>query len=259
MSGVETKTEDFRISEMGELAAERDSTDHKRGVFERYVQPCLAELVGTTLFVFVGCASVVGNVGSLGVLQPAVAHGLALGVMIAVFGQISGGHFNPVVSLAAYLCGGMELMLLVPYIVAQMLGGMAGAGLARAVCSSALYDTTLGGAFTIVSSDLALITLAEAIMTTFLTMVVCLGAINSQTRSPLAPFCVGLTVTASIIAGGTVSGACMNPARAFGPAVVANHWNHHWIFWVGPICGALITVSLVRGVLGDKKTRAVFK
>ncbi|XP_051274506.1 aquaporin-8a.1 [Dicentrarchus labrax] len=261
MSGAETKTEIFTVTDMGELMGEKDmsSTNMKRSIFEQYVQPCLAELFGTCLFVFVGCASVIGNVGTAGVLQPAVAHGLALGVAIMMFGQISGGHFNPAVSLSAYLCGGMDLLLLVPYILAQMLGGLGGAGLTRAVYPFNVYNASFGGAFHVVSDDLATVTLAEVIMTTFLTIVVCMGAINSQTRSPLAPFCIGLTVTANILAGGMLSGACMNPARAFGPAVVANHWNHHWIYWVGPTCGALTSVSLIRFVFGDKKTRIVFK
>lgn len=258
MSGAETKADMFTVSDLGEMEAEKDGGNKTRRVFEQYVQPCLAELFGTSLFVFVGCASVVGNVGSTGVIQPAVGHGLALAVVITMFGQISGGHFNPAVSLTAYLCGGMELLLLVPYIVAQMLGGMAGAGLTRAVFHANVSEAALGGAFS-VSNDLAVVTLAEMIMTMFLTMVVCMGAINSQTRSPFAPFCIGLTVAANIVAGGMVSGACMNPARAFGPALVNNHWEHHWVYWVGPVCGALATVSLVRFVFGDWKTRIVFK
>ncbi|XP_068610436.1 aquaporin-8-like [Brachionichthys hirsutus] len=247
MSEAENKTGVFTVAEI-DKPVERDTSrsNQKKCFFEKYVQPCLAELLGTGLFVFVGCASVIGNAGSAGVIQPAVSHGLALGVVIMVFGQISGGHFNPAVSLSAYLCGGMELLLLVPYVLAQMLGGLAGAGLTKAVFPSSMYDASLGAAFSVTSNDLAAITLAEVIMTTFLTLVVCMGAINSQTSSPLAPFGIGLTVTANILAGGKLSGACMNPARAFGPAAVANHWKHNWIFWVGPICGALITASLVR-------------
>lgn len=86
----ETKTEVFTIAETVEPAVEKymSDTNKKRCIFEQYVQPCLAELFGTCLFVFVGCASVIGDVGTLGVLQPAVAHGLALGVLIMVFGQI---------------------------------------------------------------------------------------------------------------------------------------------------------------------------
>uniref|UniRef100_A0A667X3J1 Aquaporin-4 n=1 Tax=Myripristis murdjan TaxID=586833 RepID=A0A667X3J1_9TELE len=228
-------------------------------IYEQYIQPCLAELFGTALFVFVGCASVIGNVGVEGSIQPAVAHGLALGVLIMVLGQISGGHFNPAVSLSVYLCGGMPLTLLGPYILAQMSGGMIGAGLA--VYPSPKFLVSSGGAFNVVKTTSALgsATVAEMMMTLFLSTVVCMGAINSRTRSQLAPFCIGLTVTACILAGGEVSGACMNPARAFGPAVVANHWDHHWIYWIGPTCGALLTVSFVRLLFGDQKTRVVLK
>ncbi|XP_053197347.1 aquaporin-8a.1 [Scomber japonicus] len=263
MSGSETKTEVLMIADaaMEELPAERGrSTTNKNKKFDQYVQPCLVELLGTTLFVFVGCASVIGNVGA-GAIQPAVAHGLALGVLIMVFGPISGGHFNPVVSLSIYLCGGMELCLLVPYVLAQMFGGMTGAALAKCMYPSTLYTTTLGGAFNAaaVTGDLGKATLAEVMMTLILTMVVCMGAVNGRTCSQWAPLCIGLTVTANIFAGGVVSGACMNPARAFGPAVAANHWNLHWIYWVGPTCGALLTVSLIRLLFGDQKTRVVLK
>ncbi|XP_023146836.1 aquaporin-8a.1 [Amphiprion ocellaris] len=259
MSGDETKSEVFTVTEMGDVAAEKATfnTDKKKCWYELYVQPCLGELFGTSLFVFVGCASVVGNVGT-GVIQPALAHGLALGVLIAVFGQISGGHFNPAVSLSVYLCGGMKLALLVPYVVSQMAGGMIGAALTKAMYPSNVYDVSLGGAFNI-AGDLGKTTLAEAVMTLILTLVVCMSAVNSQTRTPMAPFCIGLTVAANIFAGGIVSGACMNPARAFGPAVAANHWNHHWVYWVGPTCGALLTASFIRLLLGDQKTRVVLK
>ncbi|XP_059180341.1 aquaporin-8-like [Centropristis striata] len=258
MSGTETKTEVFTITETGESAVE-SNTNKTRCIFEQYVQPCLAELFGTSLFVFVGCASVIGNVSQAsGAIQPALAHGLALGVLIMILGQISGGHFNPAVSLSVYLCGGMELRLLLPYVLAQMSGGMIGAGLSKAIYPSSVYDASIGAAF-VPSSDLAATTLAEAVMSMFLTTVVCMGAVNGQTRSPWAPFAIGLTVTANIFAGGIVSGACMNPARAFGPAVAANRWNHHWVYWVGPTCGALLTVSFIRLLLGDQKTRVVLK
>ncbi|KAM4623307.1 aquaporin-8a.1 [Polymixia lowei] len=266
MSVTESKTEVFTIAgaDMGESQTEngKNKTRLKMAtIFDQYVQPCLAELFGTTLFVFVGCASVIGNVGVYGSIQPAVAHGLALGVLIMVLGGISGGHFNPAVSLSVYLCGGMELALLGPYILAQMSGGMIGAGLAKAVYASPMVIVSSGGAFNVVksTSSLGAATVAEMMMTLFLTTVVCMGAINSRTRSQLAPLCIGLTVTASILAGGSVSGGCMNPARAFGPAVAANHWDHHWIYWVGPVCGALLTVSFVRLLFGDQKTRVLLK
>uniref|UniRef100_A0A3B4A125 Uncharacterized protein n=1 Tax=Periophthalmus magnuspinnatus TaxID=409849 RepID=A0A3B4A125_9GOBI len=240
-------------SEMGQVTGEADSSrsrgDGRKRIYEQYVQPCLAEFLGSTLFIFVGCACVVGNTAP-GAIQPAVAHGLALSVVIMLFGQISGGHFNPAVTLCVYLCGGMSLALVVPYILAQMLGGMAGAGLVKVMFPPLVYQTGVGGAFTpeAISNDLGKITLAELVMTMFLTTTVTMAAVNGKTSSQLAPFGIGLTVTANILAGGGLSGACMNPARAFGPAVVANQWSHHWIYWVGPVAGALSTVIYVRCV-----------
>ncbi|XP_039346148.1 aquaporin-8 isoform X2 [Mauremys reevesii] len=99
--------------------------------YELYAQPCVAELLGSALFIFIGCASVIENVDGTGRLQPALAHGLALGLIIAILGNISGGHFNPAVSLAAWLIGGLNIMLLIPYWLSQLCGGLIGAGLAK--------------------------------------------------------------------------------------------------------------------------------
>ncbi|XP_052359714.1 aquaporin-8-like [Oncorhynchus keta] len=235
------------------------STEPFRDAFQRYIQPCLAELLGSSLFIFVGCLSVIENTEGTGRLQPALAHGLALGIVIAVLGEISGGHFNPAVSVSVFLIGGLNIILLVPYILAQMCGGMIGAGLAKVISPSMNYAKVSGAAFDTVQTDTQIVpaTVAEVIMTLFLTMVVCMGAVNGRTRSLLAPLCIGLTVTADILAGGAVSGACMNPARAFVPAVVADYWSYHWIYWVGPMSGALLTASFIRLLLGDEKTRVL--
>ncbi|XP_030630059.1 aquaporin-8a.1 [Chanos chanos] len=260
MTTEESKSEFFTIT-TGDTAEANQEPRRTVTIFERYIQPCVAELVGSTLFIFIGCVSVIGNVGVAGSIQPALAHGLALGIAITVFGEISGAHFNPAVSVCVYLVGGMELMLLVPYIVAQLAGGLIAAGLAKLVSSNVAFEIATGAAFTTVksNSEIGMATVAEMIMTLFLTMVVSMGAVNGRTRTPLVPFCIGLTVTADILAGGGISGACMNPARAFGPAVVANYWTYHWIYWVGPLAGALLTVSIVRLLTGDRKMRVLWK
>ncbi|KAM9425884.1 aquaporin-8-like [Pholidichthys leucotaenia] len=259
MPGEENKTEVFTLDEVGGVAAEARSSVTKWCKYEQYVQPVLAELLGTSLFVFVGCGSVIGNLEHSSVAQPAVAHGLGLAILIMVFGQISGGHLNPAVSLSVYLCGGMELLMLVPYVIAQMAGGMIGAFLTKGVFPSDKYTASLGGAFDVGSSYLGIVIVAEMVLTFILTMVVCMLAVNKKTRTESAPFCIGLIATANIFAGVTLSGACMNPARAFGPAAAANHWAHHWVYWVGPACGALLTASFVRLFLGDRKTRILLK
>ncbi|XP_040296045.1 aquaporin-8 [Bufo bufo] len=229
--------------------------------FEVYVQPCVAELVGTGLFVFAGCLSVIENSPNTGSLQPALAHGLALGLTIAILGGISGGHFNPAVSLGVLIIGGLDIVLVVPYWVSQLCGGMIGAGLAKALTLEETYFNSGGATFDVVISDsqVARALGAEIVMTYFLVFAVCMGAVNKKTTTPLAPFCIGFTVTVDILAGGAISGACMNPARAFGPAVVANYWAYHWIYWVGPMIGGLLVGGIIRLLLGDAKIRLFLK
>lgn len=144
-----------------EPAEEEEEANFNRLIraFKFYGQPCIAELLGTTLFIFVGCMSVIENSPQTGRLQPALAHGLALGIVIALFGEIryvffldninicfmfilfyvvfmwcyffSGGHFNPAVSVSVCLVGGLNVLLLAPYIVVQLCGGLIGASLAK--------------------------------------------------------------------------------------------------------------------------------
>ncbi|EPQ05113.1 Leucine carboxyl methyltransferase 1 [Myotis brandtii] len=160
----------------------------------------------------------------------------------------SGGHFNPAVSLAAMLVGGLNLTMLLPYWVSQLCGGLLGASLAKAVSPGDRFWNASGAAFVTVQEpgQVAGAVLAEVVLTTLLALAVCMGAINEKTQGPLAPFSIGFSVTVDILAGGAVSGACMNPARAFGPAVVANHWAFHWIYWLGPLLGSLLVGALVR-------------
>ncbi|KAM6166295.1 aquaporin-8 [Erethizon dorsatum] len=229
--------------------------------YERFVQPCLVELLGSALFIFIGCLSVIENGPDTGVLQPALAHGLALGLIIATLGNISGGHFNPAVSLAAMLIGGLNVMMLLPYWISQLCGGLIGAALAKAVSPEERFWNASGAAFVTVQEhkQVAGALGAEIILTTLLALAVCMGAINEKTQGPLAPFSIGFSVTVDILAGGAVSGACMNPARAFGPAVVASHWDFHWIYWLGPLLAGLLVGLLIRFFIGDGKTRLILK
>lgn len=229
--------------------------------YEQFVQPCLVELLGSALFIFIGCLSVIGNETNMGLLQPALAHGLTLGLIIATLGNISGGHFNPAVSLVAMLIGGFNLTMLLPYWISQLCGGLIGAALAKAVTPEERFWNASGAAFVTVQEpgQVAGAVVAEIILTTILMLAVCMGAINEKTRGPLAPFSIGFSVTVDILAGGAVSGACMNPARAFGPAVVASHWDFHWIYWLGPLLASMFVGLLVRFFIGDAKTRLILK
>ncbi|XP_062308256.1 aquaporin-8b [Osmerus eperlanus] len=246
---------------------ETSLVDHKKtltspqNMFERLVQPCLAELVGTMFFVFIGCVSVIENVEAAGRLQPALVHGLAVAVLVACMAEISGSHFNPPFTLAIYLCGGMKLKMVAPYLISQLIGGIVGAAMAKVMTPAENYARAQGGAFSLLQSETQLwgALFGEVAMTCLITMVVLLGAVNAKSRSPLVPFMVGCTVIINVLAGGDVSGTCLNPARALGPAVMTNYWTYHWVYWVGPITGGLIAAALVRLLLGDKKTRVILK
>ncbi|KAL3051175.1 hypothetical protein OYC64_001447 [Pagothenia borchgrevinki] len=229
--------------------------------YETLFQPCLAELIGTMFFVFVGCVSVIENVPAAGRLQPALVHGLAVAVMVAVMDNISGSHFNPPFTIAIYLCGGMELMMVGPYLASQLIGGVLGAGMAKMMVPADRYLNATGAAFDILKSESQLsgAIFGEVAMTCLITMVVLLVAVNQKTKTPLAPFLVGCTVIINVLAGGDVSGTCLNPARAFGPAVMTNYWVYHWVYWVGPIGGGLVAAALLRLILGDSKLRVVMK
>ncbi|MGH0161914.1 UNVERIFIED_CONTAM: hypothetical protein FKN15_042452 [Acipenser sinensis] len=197
---------------VSEPALEKPANGSCSDVYEKYVLPCIAEFLGTAFFIFNGCASVIENTEGTGRLQPALAHGLALGIAVAIFARVSGGHMNPAVSLGAALIGGLNIFLLIPYWAAQFCGGMVGAALAKAITSDMKFFNATGAAFKSIERD-------------------------EQ---------VGCAIVAFLILG-SVSGGCMNPARALGSALVANYWDYHWVYWVGPISGSLIVGLLLRG------------
>ncbi|KAL7869007.1 hypothetical protein AOLI_G00129950 [Acnodon oligacanthus] len=252
---MELKEVDRSSQEKANRAAKPPNT------FERVIQPCIAELVGTMFFVFIGCVSVIENVEAAGRLQPALAHGLAVAVLVACMAEISGSHFNPPFTIGIFLCGGIQLSLAVLYLVSQLIGGLLGAAMSKLMTSTEKYMNATGAAFTILKSDdqLGAAVFAEMAMTCLVTMVVLLGAVNGKSKSPLVPFMVGCTVIINVLAGGDVSGTCLNPARALGPAVMAGYWTYHWVYWVGPIGGGLIAAALVRLLLGDEKIRVIMK
>ncbi|XP_057213706.1 aquaporin-8a.2 [Triplophysa rosa] len=229
------------------------------GKYVRIFQPCVAELVGTTFFVFIGCVSVIENVEAAGRLQPALVHGLAVAVLVACMAEISGSHFNPPFTIAIYLCGGIPMPMVVPYLISQLIGGVLGAAMSKVMTSHENYENATGATFNILQSDdqLGKAVFAEISMTCLITMVVLLGAVNGKSKSPMVPFMVGCTVIINILAGGDISGTCLNPARAFGPALMTNYWTYHWVYWVGPITGGVVAAALVRLLLGDEKMRVI--
>ncbi len=194
----------------------------------------VAEFVGTFALIFVGAGSIAVGAGLVGV---ALAHGLVIAVMASAVGHISGGHFNPAVTIGFLVTRRMEPVLGAIYLVTQLVAAVLGALALRLVFPDAA-DLD-GGAPVLgetVSAGSGL--LLEAILTFFLVWVIFATAADPRGAfTAIAGLAIGLTITADILVGGPLTGAALNPARAFGPQLVQNVWDDGWIYYLGPIVG----------------------
>jgi aquaporin TIP len=207
------------------------------------LQIAVAEFIGTFTLTFAGvlslsASSLVGGSGPESVVSVALAHGLALVVMIAALGAISGGHFNPAVTFGFLVTGRMNPITAVVYWIAQLAGSTAAAGL---LMSMAGMDTVLRGAPGLAENvGVGMGLVLEAVATFFLVLVVFGTAVDERAPKSVYPFAIGLTVTLGILAIGPITGAALNPARAFGPAIVVGEFTRHWIYWLGPMIGGAL-------------------
>lgn len=209
------------------------------------IQPLLAEFLGTFLLCFGGIAAILCTTPAIGsgagIVGIALAHGLALPVAVNAFGGISGAHFNPTVSCGFCLTGRLPLINLGPT--------------AALVCRGifpmdAIVQAQLGIPLPAPWASPGVIFLAEFTMT-FLLMTAIFGtAVDERGQAvKIGGFGIGLTVAFDILAGGAVTGASMNPARSFGPALVMGNFSFHALYWIAPIAGACVAAMLYERVL----------
>lgn len=215
-------------------------------------RPIVAEFVGTALFVFFGAGSVVANAASgnaLGAVGTALAHGVGLAIIVTMTMSISGGHINPAISVALWLTKRINLRTLGTYVAAQLVGAVVGALLVKAFLpSGAARVTSLGTPQLSATLGLWSGMAVEALLTFFLASAVFGTAVNPHAPK-VGGFGIGLAVFVCALTGGALTGAAMNPARAFGPALVSWDWFGQAIYWLGPLLGAGAAAALWKYVL----------
>jgi aquaporin NIP len=203
---------------------------------------CLVEGLATFALVFAGCGAIVLDSergGSLGATGIAAAFGLVIMAMIYATGHLSGAHINPAVTVAFGAGRHFPWREAAGYVPAQLAGAVAGAALLRVAWHGTPAD--LGATVPSVGSGSALV--YEAVMTGFLMFVIMAVATDTRAIGAAAAIAIGGTVALDSLFGGGVTGASMNPARSFGPALVAGEWRQFWIYVVGPVVGALAAAA----------------
>src|SRR5437773_7673618 len=217
-----------------------------------------AEFVGTFALIFVGAGSILalttqfepainspqtqGVYGGLTLVAVAFSHGLVIAVMVSAVGHISGGHFNPAVTLGFLVTRRLAPTLAIVYWSVQLLGATAAALLLRWFYSASVRVTTnlgspaLGSGISVWQG-----VVIEGVLTFFLVWVVFATAADpGGTFKSIAGLAIGLTITLDILMGGPLTGAAMNPARAFGPELIQNDWTNAWIYYAGPAIGGVL-------------------
>jgi aquaporin TIP len=205
------------------------------------------ELLGAFTLVFAGAGTImsVGPQADAGTLEVALASGLAIAVMVSAVGHISGGHFNPAITFGFMLTRRISLLLGLAYWVAQMLGGVLAALLLRWIFPEATRNATNLGAPAVRGIDIGPALVVEALLTFFLVWVVFAMTTDPRsTYSAIAGLAIGLVIVMDTLMGYSLTGAAMNPARAFGPELVSNTWSDFWIWYVGPLAGGAIAALL---------------
>ncbi len=216
------------------------------------LRPLVAEAIGVFMLTFIGAGAIVLNTwrdGSVGLIGIALAHGLALAIAVTGALHISGGHINPAVTIGLWSVGRIGWKQAGLYVLAQLVGAVL-----AALALKGLFPTGAGTVAQLGTPRLGPDTtftqgvLVEAILTFFLAYAVMATAVDAA-GPKVAGWAIGLTLAMGVLAGGTITGAALNPARAFGPALVAGAWLSQLVYWIGPILGSVAAMQVYERVL----------
>jgi aquaporin TIP len=201
----------------------------------------LAEFIGTFALVFAGIGSIAaGNEG----LAVALTFGLTVAVMISAVGGISFAHFNPAVTVGFLVLGRITFVQLLLYWSAELLGAVVAMFALQVFYGTERLSAVAYGATQLAPDISPFVAVGiEAVLTFFLFFVIATCVIQQHPQPGLY---IGFTVTLCALAGGALTGASLNPARSFAPALISNIWTYHWVYWLGPIVGAIVAAFTAR-------------
>jgi len=233
-------------------------TEHKTRSLKaskaRVWRALVAEFFATCLFVFFATGGVVvalsydPSAGAVANLIVAFTQAFALSIGIYYAANVSGGHLNPVVTLSFVMVGRMRFIVAFLYWIAQIGGAIIASLLLKAVIPDG-FEGNLGTTTLAPGYGRGTGVLLEGIMTFTLVSIIYATAIDKIGFGKAAPYAIGLTIFIDLIIGWRFTGSSMNPARTIGPAIVSNTWDSHWVYWVGPICGALLAAWIYDFIL----------
>jgi MIP family channel proteins len=223
---------------------------------DRTLRPALvAEAIGTFIFFTVGAGAVVVTTyanGAGGLVGIALAHGLVLAVLVSAFGAVSGGHFNPAVTVAVYVAGKIPAARAGWYVVAQLAGALAAGLLLRSIFTQAVWEPTHLGTPSLGTDITQPIGIVIEFVATLLLIFAVLGTAVDPRGPKIGGLAIGLAIAADILFAGPLTGAAMNPARWFGPAVASGFMNDWYVWIVGPLAGAIVAGLLWRYLFAEK-------
>ena len=222
-------------------------------------QKLTAEFIGTFALIFFGAGSICVDwyphaSNALGLLGIALAHGVAIAIMVCALGHVSGGHFNPAITIGFWVTKRLNTVDTIAYWIVQLAGATAAAYLLKSLIPDdtrhavALGTPMMAHDFTVLPAIVL-----EAVTTFFLVLTVFATAVDERSSfRPVAGFAIGLSITLGILVAGPFTGAALNPARAFGPALASSHWQNHGVYWIGPLAGGFLAGFLYDSIFLKK-------
>ena len=208
----------------------------------------ISEGVGTFVLTFIGAAAICTDAysgGQLGLVGIALAHGLVLAAIVSALGHVSGAHVNPAVTVGALLVRAIDAPRALVHGAAQLMGAsIAGLMLAATFGADVWQPVHLGAPTLGPGVEPGTGVFVEMILTFILVFVILQMAADPRSPRYVHGIVIGATLAAGILVGGPVTGAALNPARAFGPALAAGYWASHSVYWVGPMFGGVVAAVL---------------